>query len=95
MQTFKVAHINQQGVDLIIIPLDPSYALKTLQEQHAIRHNLQIRANAARLRGTVVPVWDAGFNRMGYLAPQNWHPFFDSIDLFWVFANVNRQLRVP
>jgi hypothetical protein len=92
MPTFQVAHIRERGVDLIIIPLDSSFGHKTPQEQYQITYELQARSEAAGLAGTVVPVWDAGGGRMAFIAPANWHPYFRSLSLQTVFANLNRTL---
>lgn len=92
MPRFKVAHIREQGIDLIIVPLDSSFGNKTLQDQQDTIDQLQARASAAGLAGTIVPVWDAGRGRMGYVAPPNWHTFFSSIDLVRVSASINREI---
>jgi len=55
MPRHKVAHLNQQGVDLIIIPLDDSFGHKSTTVQQEAIAELQMRANTANLRGTVVP----------------------------------------
>ncbi len=95
MADFDVAHIREQGVDLIIIPLDRSFGHKSQTEQNAISADLQACASAAGLAGTVVPVWDDGIGRMMFLAPQGIHPFFRSIDLSFVAANINRRITCP
>ena len=69
MPDFDIAHLREQGVDLIIIPLDRSFEYKTSREQIAIRMSLQICAHSAGLAGTIVPVWDGGFGRLHFLAP--------------------------
>jgi len=92
MAKFKVAHIQQQSVHLIIIHLDPSFGRKTSTEQNQTTGALQGCARAAGLAGTVVPVWDAGEGRMAFLAPSNWRSFFQSIDLNFVARNINREL---
>jgi hypothetical protein len=92
MPNFKVAHIKEQGIDLIIIPLDDNFGRKTQTDQHAVIAELQMRASSAGLAGKVVPVWDAGGGRMAFIAPPNWHPFFKSIDLAFVWHNINREL---
>ncbi len=92
MERFDVAHIREQGVDLIIIPLDSSFARKGSAEQNRIATSLELCARSAGLAGTVVPVWDNGGGRMGFLAPNNYHSFFRSIDLRFVSMNVNREL---
>ncbi len=88
----KLAHIRQQGVDLIVVPLDPQFGQRPENEQHEVIRTLQVRATAAGLGGTVVPVWDSGAGRMAFIAPRPWHPFFASVDLTFVWRNVNREL---
>jgi hypothetical protein len=92
MPHFKVAHIREQGQDMIIVPLDSAFGRKITSEQQSVRTELQARSRAAGLAGTVVPVWDDGFGRMGFFAPIGWRAFFESINLHWVFANVNREI---
>jgi hypothetical protein len=91
MQKYGVAHINEQGVDLVIIPLADDYEWKTGAHQRQIIAGLQVCASAAGLRGTVVPVWQAG-GYMKFIAPPHWHSFLQSIDMNYVAANVNREL---
>jgi hypothetical protein len=92
MPTFQVAHVREQGVDLIIIPVESAFGVKNQKEQHQIFSELQIRANNAGLAGTVVPVWDGGGGRLAFLAPTQWHSFFRSLTLQWVAANINKSL---
>ena len=76
MPTFKVAHVREQGVDLIIVPLDAQFGRQTPDQQIRDTGMLQVHANSAGLGGTVVPVWDSGNGRMAFRAPDKWHPFF-------------------
>ena len=92
MAKFKAAHIQRQSVNLIIIPLDPSFGRKTTSEQNQTTVALQVCASAAGLSGTVVPVGDAGGDTMAFLAPSNWRSFFQGIDLSFVARNINREL---
>lgn len=55
--TYDVAHIREEGVDLIIIPLRSSFGHRTTLEQNETTRYLQACASAAGLAGTVVPVW--------------------------------------
>jgi hypothetical protein len=91
---FDVAHIRQQNVNLIIIPLNRSFRYKTPAQQQTTTQALQAYATSAGLKGTVVPVWDDG-GRIKFLAPRPWHPFFRSINLAFVAANIKRRLTCP
>ena len=92
MPTLKVAHLRQQGVDLVIAPLSSDFGHKTQNDQQEIVSEIQLRSRSAGLAGTVVPVWDTGGGRMGFMAPNNCHPFFRSLNLRTIWANVNREL---
>jgi hypothetical protein len=92
MSIFEVAHLREQGQDIIIVLVDRKFGNKTESEQNQIATKLQICARSAGLAGTLVPVWDAGGGRMGFLAPRPWHAFFKSLSLRDVAANINRKL---
>jgi hypothetical protein len=92
MPRLKVAHIKEQGQDMIVVPLDSGFGRKVGSDQKVIAAELQLRSQSAGLAGLVVPVWDNGDGRMGFLAPHNWHGFFSGLSLRWVFANVNREI---
>jgi len=91
MPHFKIAHIHEQGQDMIIVPLESSFGNLPTGEQEATIAELQIRSRGADLRGTVVPVWNSG-GRMAFIAPRPWHPFFEHMNLQWVAHNLNREL---
>jgi hypothetical protein len=90
--TLKVAHVRQQGIDLVIAPLNSDFGHKTRHDQEEIVSEIQVRSRSAGLAGTVVPVWDNGGGRMAFIAPNNWHPFFHSLNLSAVWANVNCEI---
>jgi hypothetical protein len=92
MAEFRIAHLREQGQDMIIVPLSRDFGQKSNAEQNEILHSLQSCARAAGLAGTVVPVWDAGGGRMGFMAPQQWRNFFASINLGIVAQNLNKVL---
>ena len=92
MAEFRIAHLREQGQDMIIIPLDHNFGQKANSVQNEIRHSLQVCARAAGLAGTVVPVWDAGGGRIRFLAPQQWRGFFSNINLAIVAQNLNKVL---
>lgn len=87
MPSFDVAHVREQGQNLIIAPLDGSFANKSNDDQNRCWRELQARANAAGLRGTVALVWDGGF-----LAKREWSPFFRSLTLHQVMMSINRSV---
>jgi hypothetical protein len=92
MPCFEVAHLHEQGQDMIIVPLSSSFGSRGMQQQQGIIRELETRAHSAGLRGSVVAVWDAGGGRMAYIAPRPWHSFFSSIGLHFVARNINREL---
>jgi hypothetical protein len=92
MTKLKVAHVRQEGVDLIIIPLADEFGNRSSSAQQQAVSEIQVRSRAAGLAGTVVPVWDNGGGRMAFIAPRPWHAFFQSVSLTWVWGNVNREL---
>jgi len=91
MNKFKIAHIKEQGVNLIIIPLDTSFGRKPKDEQEGIMMTLQRCASAAGLAGSVVPVWKEG-SKSAFLAPQNWHPFLKSVMWEAIMLSINKEL---
>jgi hypothetical protein len=92
MPRFKIAHIHEQGQDVIIVPMDSSFGNLSIQERDATILELQSRSHAADLHGTVVPVWDSGGGCMAFIAPRLWQQFFETLNLQWVAANLNREL---
>jgi hypothetical protein len=89
-----VAHIREQNVDLIIVPLDKSFGAQSPAQQEAGIETIRMSATLAGLAGDVVPVWDMGNGRMSFIAPKPYHPYFQSINLEFVFANLNQELYV-
>lgn len=91
MPSVQVAHIREQGIDLIIVPLADAFDYQTDEQRSQEVSELQLRATAAGLRGTVVPVWRSG-GSMKFIAPQNWHPYFRGLSLPAVRASLNREI---
>jgi hypothetical protein len=84
MADFDVAHLQQQGQEMIIVPLDR-------RPNQANLKALQVCAARAGLGGVVIPVWDQG-GRLGFIAPMPWHPFFCDLTWDFVLANINGTL---
>ncbi len=91
MPSFDVAHIREQGVDLILVPVNSSFGHKPESEQIEIIEILEIKSHEAGLAGSVVPLWRTG-NRMTFIAPTPWHSFFKSISYDDVLASINKTI---
>lgn len=90
-QTYEIAHIREQGQNIIIVPVSSAVGSKSLQQQNEVRDSLQMFSANAGLAGKVCLVWSTG-NRFNFLAPPQWHSFFRSIDMSFVAANINKNL---
>lgn len=88
---FNIAHIREQGVDMIIVPLDSSFGHKPTSAQHETIDSLQAYATSAGLAGRVVVVWQEG-NGHRFIAPPNWQPFFKSLGWGQIMASINKEL---
>jgi hypothetical protein len=88
---FKIAHLREQGVDLIIIPLASAFEHKSENTQQETIDSLQLCASRAGLAGTVIPVWLVG-QRVRFIAPTNYHPFFRSLSWNYFMHNINKEL---
>lgn len=91
MATLKIAHLREQGIDLIIVPLESGFGRKSSGEQSEIVESIQRCAHSAGLAGTVVPVWREGSGHR-FIAPTNWHSFFKSFGWNDIVANLNKEL---
>jgi hypothetical protein len=94
MPTFQVAHLQRDGQDVIIVPVDRSFGMRSPSEQARIQEAFQRSAAAIELPGIVVPVWEDASGRMAFRAPPPWHDFFKSIDMVYVATALNRSLSL-
>jgi hypothetical protein len=92
MKELEIAHVSIEGVDLIIVKLDLTHARQSFETKKKTRHDLQQKAKAAGLKGTVVTVWDAGGGNMGFLSPPEYSAIFGRINLAYVAQNINTKL---
>ena len=91
MPRLKAAHINEQGENMIIFPLNSLFANQTDEGRADILEELERRAHAAGLAGRAVAIWERG-NQTHYLGPRSWQAFLESLSMRWVLANVNKEL---
>lgn len=94
MAKYDVAHIREQGQDMVIIPVDAAFTRKSASDQDDIHNSLQYAASDAGLKGNVVLIWNTG-RQVGFRAPRQWHPFFKSPGIWQlVMRNINRTLTI-
>ena len=91
MPKLKVAHIREQGQDMLIFPLDQSFGNKSSVDQNDALAELECRAHNAGLAGQAVAIWQHG-SHTHFRGPSNWQSFLRSISMGWVLSNVNREL---
>lgn len=91
MPTFQIAHVNEQGQDMIFVPLDSAFGRLPGADQAAQIAELQERANSAGLSGQVVACW-LELSRWHFVGPQQWNPLFRSIPVGWVEERINKTL---
>lgn len=86
MVTLDIAHLREQGQDMIIVPL-------ARQPDNGQINAIQAGAHSAGLRGIVVPVWRSG-RTFGFVAPSSWQTFFRSLTWEQIVASLNKQLTI-
>ncbi|MFM2663315.1 hypothetical protein AAFX24_00020 [Vibrio mediterranei] len=90
-ESYQVAHIREQGQDMIIIPLNQKVSTYSQSKLNELKHSLQFYASDAGLAGEVCLVWENG-RTFHFLAPSQWHAFFRSINMRFVASNINKKL---
>jgi hypothetical protein len=89
MPRYEVAHIREHGTDIVIIPLEPTFDSKSPAEKTRTRDELQLKATAAGLAGTVALVWEHN-DRMAFFGPNNLHTYLGSLNMALVLQSVNK-----
>ena len=92
MERFQIAHIQVQGVNLIVVFVNSSLGYRPPDEQQQVVASLQACASAAGLAGNVVPVWRDASGRLNFIAPPNQHPYFKSVTFDYLYTNINKTL---
>lgn len=87
MPHYDIAYRREQGQDMIVVPMGADFGQLSEGQQQGFMSELQRRANAAGMQGAVVVVWPGGFR-----APRPWHPFFQTLPIRTVLANINKRL---
>lgn len=91
MPSVKVAHLREQGQNMLLFPLDSSFHHKPDHEQSALVRELEARAHAAGLAGSAAVFWEYG-GRGYFRGPRQWQAFLRSVSLRRVMMQVNREI---
>lgn len=93
MPNFEIAHIREQGQNIIILPLDRRFDSVSQSEKLEFLTYIQQAARSAGLAGTVVPIWESGRGRSSFIAPPQWHGYFSNLPLSIALRMRNKVLR--
>ena len=88
---FDIAHLREQGQDMIVIPLGDDFEFKGDKARSDAAYYLQRCASGAGLAGDVVLVWSSNAS-MKFMAPHEWRSFFEHLDMQWVAKRINKTL---
>ena len=88
MQQFDVAHIREQGQDLIIVFVSDQVRYMSDQDRAGLSAALTLCSHSAGLAGAVVLVWPGGF-----YSDRRFHAYFESISFDLLTANINTNLK--
>lgn len=93
MGTFDIAHIREQGQDIIVVFVSNVLDGMPPHEVDAFTVAIQDAATSAGLAGTTVPVWKVG-SGFKFISPTRLQPYFRSATWEFLVRNINRQLVV-
>ena len=92
--TYKIAHLKAKGVDMVFVPLDPTFAQIPPADQATALKAIQQATTSAGLKGSVVFVWEKPNGQTGLLADRSVHQYLSGTAMSTITKNVNRQLTV-
>lgn len=87
MQRFKVAHIHEQGEDLVIVFVADQLEFFSADQKNQILGAVQLCSRSAGLRGTVALLWSRGV-----WCEKRLHRFFSSVPFEILYSNINKEL---
>lgn len=92
----KIAHIHQQGQDIIFIPVAQEFGQRSQEYRADAIKAISTAARNAGLSGTVVPVWplEEDEDKFSFIAPKQWHGFVRTLSWDWISKNLNREIAV-
>ena len=89
---FSVAVFGAQDIDLLLIPVHPSFAEMGEDAQAAVVSEMQSRATSLDLNGVVVPAWQTADGRTWFHAPPHLLSQLAGMDMRWINGHITRQL---
>lgn len=92
MASYKVSQLKHNNFDYVLIVVAPAFAKKNPQQQQIDTVVLQRCASRAGMKGILVPVWDAGGGRMGFLAEPVHHKFLQSLNTAFLESHITATL---
>ena len=91
MPNYKIAVINHNELELIIVPMDVVFEYRPNEKKLEFRAELQGHAEDAGFIGSVCLVWPYA-GGMKFLAPRPTHDFFVSHSVGSLRARINHEL---
>jgi hypothetical protein len=70
MTRYKIASTKLFNIDVIIVPVSPSFGSKTKTEQNEFIKSIKTAAQKRKLNGIVIVMWSAGIGQTDYVAQQ-------------------------
>jgi hypothetical protein len=92
VETYQVAHLNIQDVNVVIVFLDSTFDSKTPDERRDLHRALAVAAAREGPAEDVVLVWKDPSGGTRFMAPPEQHPFFRIMQYDQLRAQVNRTL---
>jgi hypothetical protein len=92
MASFDVAHLQIQGVNVVIVFVASQFGNQTQQSQRKFVDALQACSTSAGLAGNVVVVWTDPFGNVQFLAPPKQHPYFRTANYAALYSQRNKTL---
>jgi len=90
---YKIAHIREQGKDVILIPITNVNNELTNEKLNEIRRIFQTHAIQTKLSGDVCLVWEFN-NKLCFLAPNQWKAFCTSLNMRIIKQYLNQEMTL-
>ena len=91
MPSFNVAHVNEQGQNMLLFALDNNFGNKSNSEQNSVLNELEARAHAAGLAGAAAIFWRHGSHEH-FIGPRPWHPYLRGLSVNDVVRSANKTI---